>query len=99
MLPPLLERNRIEDDVERAAIRVHRDVWDLPRPARHHILINAWCDAHYRNGKPARIPEGHEQGFVTSKGRFVGRAEAMEIVVAAGQVARKKLILTSEDLW
>ena len=43
------------------------------------------------------------QGFLTSKGRFVDRLEAVEIAVNANQVQREKLIappnLYSEDLY
>lgn len=84
--------------IETAALLVDGVVWTLPRPARHHILIHAWCDSHYRDGQPARIGE-HEQGFVTSTGRFVGREEAASIAFAAGQIDRHKSGLFSEDLW
>lgn len=43
------------------------------------------------------------QGFLTSEGRFVGRTEAAEIALRAGQVQTQTLIqpphLFSEDLW
>lgn len=43
-----------------------------------------------------------EQGFSTSRGRFVGRAEAMQIAIAAGQVKQEDTFngvdLFSEDL-
>lgn len=90
---------RLVETIATAALRVNGEVWTLPRPARHHVLIQAWGAAHWKDGKAGRIPE-HEQGFVTSKGRFVDRKEARCIAVAAKQVASLDgEILTSEDLW
>lgn len=40
-----------------------------------------------------------DQGFFTSKGRFVERLEAANIAVAANQVAECIKYLFSEDLW
>ena len=44
-----------------------------------------------------------EQGFVTDKGRFVDRSEALKIAISSGQVEEGKTInrrhLFSEDLW
>lgn len=64
----------------------------LPPPARHHDIL--W-------GFGVRIgPE--DQGFLTSEGRFVGRAEAAEIAEAAGQLTEELVAapnLYSEDLW
>jgi len=68
----------------------------LPRPARHHDIIRAMAD----NGH--KTPITGEQGFVTTRGRFVGRKEALEIATKAGQIIKKHgnpTILFSEDLW
>ncbi len=80
--------------VATAAIRVDGEVWTLPRPARHDTVLWAWIRAH-------RVDDigMHEQGFVTSRGRFVGRDEAGELALAAGQVDRAGLHLCTEDLW
>ena len=44
-----------------------------------------------------------EQGFVTDKGKFVNRSEALKIAISSGQVEEGKTInrkhLFSEDLW
>ena len=41
-----------------------------------------------------------EQGFMTSKGRFVDRGEADRIAIAAGQTKKhNEYCLVSEDLW
>lgn len=65
-----------------------------PPPARHHNLFIAYD----RLGAP------DESGFLTSTGRFVGREEALQIAVAAGQPlidhpSRSSKLLFSEDLW
>ena len=42
------------------------------------------------------------QGFLTSTGRFVNRAEGLEVATEANQIKNGKIIggeLTSEDLW
>lgn len=90
------------ETIATAAIRVEHTgaVWTLPRPARHHVLIQAYHQAHRGHGAYLPITTS-SQGFVTSKGRFVDRAEAERIARAAGQV-KGELIgseLTSEDLW
>lgn len=69
----------------------------LPRPARHHHIIHAVSES---LGRPI-VP--HEQGFLTSTGRFVGRKEAYGIALRAGQAKPKPGTLLpdlfSEDLW
>lgn len=51
-----------------------------------------------------RLPRMNQdqQGFLTSRGRFVGRREAAQIAVTAGQIEVENLRsgeLYSEDLW
>lgn len=41
----------------------------------------------------------HEQGFLTSKNRFVSRKEAGEIAFKAGQIEKENDYLFSEDLY
>ncbi len=87
-----------DEQIESAALLVNGEVWTLPQPTRHHTLIQAWASAHWKDGKPGRIPE-HDQGFVTSSGRFVERDEAARIAYAAGQIDAPKAGLFSEDVW
>ena len=51
---------------------------------------------------PRPYPHGEAQGFLTESGRFVGRVEALQIAIAAGQVEKGKTSnpneLFSEDL-
>ena len=62
---------------------------------RHHNIIHNFKDLIDKSPKA--------QGFYTSKGRFVNRAEAYKIAKKAGQIRRnkKRLIpcLFSEDLY
>lgn len=91
----------MEESITTAAIRVDGEVWTLPRPARHHVLIMAWCWAHYNPEHGGNIGR-HEQGFMTSTGRFVDREEAARIATEQGQLKNSDEpcdILTSEDLW
>ena len=94
----VLRRPGHAETIATAAIRVAGEVWTLPRPARHHVLIQAWVHSH-PHGKRKRIDE--EQGFVTSTGRFVDRAEAERIARTARQLVGDIIggELTSEDLW
>lgn len=84
------------------AIRHAGIIHTAPRPKRHHDVIHKMSAA----GLPASAM--HDQGFVTSAGRFVDRKEAVKIAIAAGQLKREGSIviktspaglLFSEDLW
>lgn len=83
-----------------SAIRRGEKVWSLPRPGRHDGVM--W--KMMAEGEP--IPyrrDVYEQGFLTSTGAFVGRAEAARIAFAAGQLkyglTHKPRELFSEDVW
>lgn len=65
------------------------DIYDIELGYRHHDILNRFND---RKIYPdvADLPVSinpHDQGFYTSKGRFVDRYEAMEIAYHAGQVS------------
>jgi hypothetical protein len=81
-----------------AAIRFNETVLSLPAPARHHHCIRAATHVGYEDWRPE-----HEQGFVTSTGRFVGREEAARIAMNAGQLLDRARMhpvgLFSEDVW
>lgn len=77
-----------------AAIRVDSErVLMTPRPGRHGDCIN-WLH---------RLKQPHDDhGFVTNRGRFVGRAEAAQIAIAAVQATPREScndLLFSEDVW
>lgn len=87
-----------DERIAAAALRVDGEVWTLPPPARHCHLVDAWSSAHWRDGQPGRIGP-HEQGFVTTAGRFVDRMVAASVAFAAGQTETPRPQLYSEDLW
>lgn len=93
------------ETVVAAAIRVdgitvegyapYKVVLSVPRPGRHHHV--AWFLG-------THAVEHHDQGFLTSTGRFVDRYEAYTIADAAGQILVKTgsthvPALFSEDVW
>lgn len=65
-------------------------------------ILEAWAErlsAEEREAIGEEQLAGRHQGFLTSKGRFVDREEAMMIAVAAGQTTGGKTDLFSEDLY
>lgn len=79
-----------------AAIRLDKAVYSVEPPKRHHHLIYDMS----RSGFPAE--ELHDQGFITSSGRFVDRREGLTIAEAAGQIKEKlgcEGLLFTEDMW
>lgn len=87
------------EKIECAAIKFLGHVARLPRPNRHHDIINT-LDTLFPNLRPFT----GEQGFLTTEGRFFGRIGAAQIAVEAGQVERSamqnpRVGLFSEDLW
>ena len=66
---------------------------------RHHTILQLVATAHGR----VRDRTKEVQGFLTTTGRFVTRAQALQIALAAGQVTEDDLLcnreLYSEDLY
>ena len=66
------------------------------------VTLHAWA-ANLAAEERLRIGEeqiaGRHQGFLTSRGRFVDRTEAMTLARAAGQTDSSKSELFSEDLY
>jgi hypothetical protein len=85
--------------IVRAAIRVGVAVISVPRPGRHHHVISLAAE------NAIEVGSQNEQGFLTSEGRFVDRAEGLLIAQAANQIGMKDgetsnpHLLFSEDLW
>ncbi len=69
-------------------------IWALPKPARHNNLF-ALAAFLNQQAEPAT------QGFMTSEGRFVNRADAMIIAAKSLQLIKNidSKYLYSEDLW
>ncbi len=79
-----------------AAILHEGEPYSVPPPGRHHHVIRLLDETY-----PGAGPFVEEQGFMTSRGRFVGREEGGRIALAAGQTPalRWGVDLYSEDLW
>ncbi len=92
-----------EELIVAAAVRISRGglpiILFCERPGRHGDVI--W-DAGLLSGDRM---SGGEHGFVTSRGRFVDRQEAAELVAATGQGSHRDMgptypaQLFSEDMW
>ena len=81
-----------ERDCHRVYWEQYHDIYKIELGWRHPDIMHRFGDEVSRNP--------NDQGFYTSKGRFVTREEGLEIARAAGQV--DKIIggvLTSEDLY
>ena len=83
-----------------AAIRFEGLVWTLPRPARHHHIIQHIAEV----TGATYVPGGKAQGFVDHMGRFVGRESAWGIARLCGQLKPRTPggeyhTLFSEDVW
>lgn len=79
-----------------AAIRVDGIIHSVAPPMRHHHVIRYLAR---RGVGPEKL---HDQGFVTSTGRFVNRIEGLTVAQAAGQIIVKtppEYELFSEDMW
>lgn len=63
------------------------DICDIELGMRHHDIFHRFPDELLET----------EQGFYTSKGRYVNRYEAMEIAYNAGQVSETVAIRTNTD--
>ena len=86
-----------------AALMLPNSVWkgqdliiSVPRPARHHHLLRGMYE-------PSRgRSNGWDQGFLTSRGRYVDREKGLKIAIKAGQIIEKQgnsAQLFSEDMW
>lgn len=93
----------VSDDYRAAMWRGRRSYPDYltitaPPPARHGTIL-APLSEHIGKSLPS-----HDQGFITSTGRYVDREEALKIALASGQSmidhpSRHTRLLFSEDLW
>lgn len=101
MTPPDLEELAARVEAETitgvAIVDGKGRLWSLPAPNRHHhifALAALLGDSAEGNSRG--------QGFITSKQRFVERADALAIARAAGQVPEGRNLghqLFSEDVW
>lgn len=89
----MLNRDDRSETIVAAALYIGYTV-SMPPPARHHTLLNAIVNSIEMYG-----PE--QQGFLTSRGRYVSREEAKDIAFRSGQCKNPEhhTQLFSEDLW
>lgn len=86
----------MSESIDRVAIKWKGICHTAEPPRRHHDVIREMAK---RNFGPECM---HNQGFMTDRGRFVDRKEALEIATKANQIKIKtspKDKLFSEDLW
>lgn len=69
-------------------------VYRLGWPARHHTILNMLS----QTVGVGQVGE-HDQGFWTSRERYVSRRQAADLARAAGQTVSQRSLLFSEDLW
>ena len=82
-----------------ASVQVEGVTLSSPPPGRHHTILNAMSLNMGMDAIELGSPDA--QGFLTSKGRHVGRIEAAKIAIEAGQIESLNWPpnLYSEDLW
>jgi hypothetical protein len=81
-----------------AVLHANGTLYAVPRPGRHHNVIRIMNELGVWQTDEGR----HEQGFVTSTGRFVRRVAARRIAEHAGQIIEGSLQLRelfSENVW
>ena len=83
--PHLIDLEKRGFEVKNAYHEPHRQIMGMVTGWRHPDIIWKFGDI---------IDKDDSGGFMTSKGRYVDRVEAMEIALAAGQVTEKKAIRT-----
>lgn len=87
------DRARLER-IAAAAVVETAEVWTLPPPVRHHTLIRQWVVSNDVSAV-GRL----QQGFVTTRGRYVDRYEAARLAYASRQIPYRCRMLFTEDLW
>lgn len=73
-------------------------IYSVAVPGRHHNVVSLMKQV----GAAGHGHEGSVQGFITSRGRFLGRREALKVATLANQLIRKTPPddrLFSEDVW
>jgi hypothetical protein len=82
--------------IDCVAIKIEDVIYFLPRPYRHDNVVHRVFDI-----LGDRWQEPEVQGFLTNKGDFVLRKDALAIALAAGQVVAPLGLgeLHSEEMW
>jgi hypothetical protein len=99
-----LELNRAWTPPDGELVNTHDWVtYTMPPPARHHTILHCMpstetIDRTEVSGvTKVNVVGAHEQGFLTSTGRFVGRKQARVIAIKAGQVEPNGSKIASRD--
>jgi hypothetical protein len=86
--------------ITHVAIKHDGQVWSLPKPCRHHHVLELM----FNKGVGSAGPD--IQGFLNGDGQFLNRHDAMKAAVSSGQLNRRPgannyqgEMLFSEDLW
>lgn len=88
-----------DERIVAAAVESNGLIFSKPAPARHHNVLRSMSEDFgidaIEHGKP------DNQGFLTNKGRFLGRIGAAALAKDVGQIERLQFppFLYSEDLW
>jgi hypothetical protein len=83
-----------------AAYKLEEKTYSLPRPARHADVLRYMMIVLGVSNLLRALLLDESCGFLTSKGRFLPRAEAYDVALAAGQIKPKAYRrLLTEDLW
>ena len=86
--------------ITHVAIRFEGKTYSLPKPARHHDVIQAIVK---ETGVDSVNAHQDDQGFLDSLGHYLDRHRALMIALIAEQVIDETKVrcrmLTSEDLW
>lgn len=93
-----VESTEAKEYILSAAVRSGDLIISIPRPARHHVIMQeiSWQKL------ALTASHDYEQGFLTSTGRFVGRIAGCQIAYRANQIINKSgpdNQLFSEDMW
>lgn len=88
-----------QETIVGVAAKAYGKLYQLPKPNRHHHLL----DIMYKEKNEAFQVAADEEGFITSTGRYVNREEGLVIAEKANQVIAERhrpgSELYSESVW
>ncbi len=86
--------------ITHVAVRFQDKIWSLPRPSRHHHVLEQIRRA---TGLTFIDVALEDEGFLNETGRFLNRRQALSSATRSGQILDPAKVraglLTSEDLW
>ncbi|MEL4073309.1 hypothetical protein WKW50_24575 [Ochrobactrum sp. GPK 3] len=87
------EESISEERIVAVAVKLGSLVSTMPPPARHDDLVTGI----FREMGQTIVSE--QEGFLTSKGRFVSKQDARGIAISARQIDPNCPVLVSQHLW